>query len=51
MPPVPGFVVKLKMGEFGSVLLNGQRVLPKRLMDMEFNFRFPSIREALKDLL
>jgi uncharacterized protein (TIGR01777 family) len=51
MPPVPGFVVKLKMGEFGSVLLNGQRVLPGRLMEMGFNFRFPSIREAFEDLL
>jgi uncharacterized protein (TIGR01777 family) len=51
MPAVPAFVIKLKMGEVGSVLLNGQKVLPKRLLDMGFNFRFPFIREALKDLL
>ncbi len=51
MPAVPAFVIKLKMGEVGSVLLNGQKVLPQRLLDMGFDFRFPGIREALKDLL
>jgi uncharacterized protein len=51
MPAVPGFLIKLKMGEVGSVLLNGQKVLPKRLLDMGFDFRFPGIREALKDIL
>ena len=51
MPAVPGFVIKLKMGEFGSVLLNGQKVLPKRLLDMGFSFQFSNIDEALGDLL
>jgi uncharacterized protein (TIGR01777 family) len=51
MPAVPAFVIKLKMGELGSVLLNGQKVLPKRLLDMGFDFRFPVVREALKDIL
>lgn len=51
MPAVPGFVIKLKMGEFGSVLLNGQKVLPKRLLDMGFSFQFSNIDEALEDLL
>lgn len=51
MPAVPGFLVKLTLGEFGSVLLNGQKVLPKRLMDMGFGFQFSNIKEALEDLL
>ena len=51
MPAVPGFVVKLKMGEFGSVLLEGQKVLPERLMKLGFNFRYPNIQDALKDLV
>ena len=51
MPAVPGFLIKLMVGEFGSVLLNGQKVLPKRLMDMGFRFRFPNIQETLEDLL
>jgi len=51
MPAVPGFMLRLIMGEFGSVLLEGQKVLPSRLLDMGFRFKFPEIKEALQDLL
>ena len=51
MPPVPGFFIRLAMGEFGSVLLNGQKVMPKRLVDMGFAFQFSNIKQALEDLL
>ena len=49
--PSPGFAVRMLLGEFGSVLLEGQRVLPRVLMDAGFEFRFPFAREALADLL
>lgn len=48
---VPACVLKLMLGEFGSVLLEGQRVYPKRLLDMGFSFRFPTIEAALDDLM
>lgn len=51
MPAVPGFVLKMMMGEFGSVLLKGQKVLPKKLMEAGFQFQYPQIREALEDLV
>jgi len=51
MPAVPGFVMSLVLGEFGSVLLKGQRVVPKKLLDAGFRFSFPDLRSALKDLL
>ncbi|MBW1903364.1 MAG: DUF1731 domain-containing protein, partial [Deltaproteobacteria bacterium] len=51
MPSVPGFVIKLVKGEFGAVLLKGQRVFPKRLSEAGFRFRFPQISDALQDLL
>jgi len=51
MPAVPGFVVKMVMGEFASVFLEGQNVLPKKLLDMGFRFRFTDIGEAFQDLL
>jgi uncharacterized protein (TIGR01777 family) len=51
MPAVPGFVMSLILGEFGSVLLKGQRVVPKKLLDAGFRFAFPELRSALKDLL
>jgi NAD dependent epimerase/dehydratase family enzyme len=51
MPPVPGFMIRLLMGEFGSVLLEGQRVIPRELLGKGFQFQFPNLREALGDLL
>ncbi|MBU2498861.1 MAG: TIGR01777 family oxidoreductase [Proteobacteria bacterium] len=51
MPAVPGFLIKLILGEFGSVFLKGQKVLPKRLLDAGFSFRFPMIEGALQNLL
>jgi hypothetical protein len=39
------------LGEFGSVLLKGQRVLPKRLLEEGYRFQFPDLKGALKDLL
>jgi uncharacterized protein (TIGR01777 family) len=51
MPAVPGFMVKIMMGEFGSVLLEGQKVMPKRLLALGYPFHFPNIEGALHDLL
>lgn len=51
MPSVPGFLLRLILGEFGSVLLKGQKVLPRRLLEEGYRFRFPDLRGALKDLL
>jgi uncharacterized protein (TIGR01777 family) len=51
LPAVPGFVLKMIKGEFGTLLLNGQRVIPKRLIDVGFRFQFPSIQDALNDLV
>jgi uncharacterized protein (TIGR01777 family) len=48
---VPAFVLKLMLGEFGTVLLDGQRVYPQRLLEMGFSFRFPTIEDALDDLM
>ncbi|MGD9157748.1 MAG: TIGR01777 family oxidoreductase [Desulfobacteraceae bacterium] len=51
MPPVPGFMMKIIMGEFADVLLKGQRVIPKKLMDAGFSFEFPEIKSALEDII
>ena len=51
LPAVPGFILKIIMGEFGDVLLKGQKVLPRKLLSLGFPFRFPFIREAFNDLL
>jgi uncharacterized protein len=49
--PAPGFMIELVMGEFGSVILKGQRVIPKRLLDLGFAFKYPDVGAALKEAL
>lgn len=49
--PAPGFMIKLMLGEFGSVLLEGQRVIPKRLLDAGYPFQFAGIDKALKNII
>ncbi|MHB8204061.1 MAG: TIGR01777 family oxidoreductase [Desulfomonilaceae bacterium] len=49
--PAPGFIVNLAMGEFGSVILKGQRVVPGKLQKHGFSFIFPDIKSALSNLL
>jgi uncharacterized protein len=50
--PVPGFVLDLKFGsEFGKVLRGGQRVMPRRALDLGYRFRYPEIDGAMKNLL
>ena len=49
--PLPAFAMKLAFGEVASVLLEGQRALPGRLLDLGFTFRFPDAEAALRDLL
>jgi uncharacterized protein len=50
--PVPGLVLDLKFGrEFGQVLRGGQRVVPRRALDLGYRFRHPELDEALEDLL
>ena len=49
--PAPGFIVSLAMGEFGSVILKGQKVVPRKLQNHGFSFNFPNVKSALLDLL
>jgi uncharacterized protein (TIGR01777 family) len=50
--PVPGFVLDLKFGgEFGRVLRGGQRVVPKRALELGYEFKHPQLDGALKNLL
>ena len=49
--PVPGFAMRTAFGEVADVVLKGQRAVPKRLLDLGFDFRFPNAEAALHDLL
>ena len=49
--PTPGFALRLPLGEKATIVLDGQRPIPKRLLDMGFKFQFPEAEPALRDLL
>lgn len=49
--PAPSFMIKAALGEFSAYVLNGQRVIPKALLDKGFHFNFATIDKALEDLL
>lgn len=47
----PSFALKLAMGERACLLLEGQRVIPKRLESSGFQFAHPRLDGSLQDLL
>jgi NAD dependent epimerase/dehydratase family enzyme len=49
--PVPAAALKIMVGEFASVLLEGQRAVPKKLLDSGFRFRFGDVDSALRDVV
>lgn len=49
--PVPAFVWDFVFGpERASMILSGQRVVPKRTLESGFKYRFPTIKEACNEL-
>ncbi len=49
-PAVPAPVMKLLFGEMSSVLLEGSRVSPEKIITAGYEFRFPELENALADL-
>jgi len=50
LAPAPGFALRLVLGEMADMMLNGQRAVPQRLLEMGYTFRFPKALEALRNL-
>jgi uncharacterized protein (TIGR01777 family) len=48
---VPAFVVRALLGEMSQLLIDGQRVVPRRALASGFVFRHPDLREALDHLI
>ena len=46
--PVPGFALRLALGEMAEMLLTGQRVMPAAAQKLGFQFRYPNLEEALQ---
>ncbi len=49
--PVPGFAVRALYGEMASVITAGQRAVPARLLELGFEFAYPELEPALRDVL
>lgn len=48
--PVPSFLLKSVLGEMSILVLEGQKVLPTKLIQEEFTFSFPTLKGALEEI-
>ena len=48
---IPSFLIELLLGEFSEVFLKGQKVVPQKLLQNGYIFKFPEIKECIKDNL
>lgn len=49
--PAPALFMKTVLGEFSSVLLGSQKAAPERLLQSGFQFRYPTLDQALTAIL
>jgi uncharacterized protein (TIGR01777 family) len=50
--PMPAFVLKLMLGEMAEeLLLSGQRVIPKKMLDAGYVFQYAELENALRDVV
>ncbi len=49
--PAPGFALKLLIGEVATIVMDGQNVLPKKLEELGFSFKFTDLERALQDII
>jgi hypothetical protein len=51
IPNVPAIFLKIAVGEMSKIALEGNRVSSQKIRLAGFNFKFPDLKSALKDLL
>ena len=49
--PVPEFALELLLGEGAMVVLEGQKVLPKKAQALGFQFQYPDLKPALREII
>ncbi|WP_088226180.1 TIGR01777 family oxidoreductase [Desulfosporosinus sp. FKB] len=47
--PMSELLLRIALGEMADMLLHGQRVIPKRLLNAGFEFKYPKLRSALEN--
>lgn len=49
--PVPGFALRIALGEMGAMLMESKRVVPATLRERGFEWRFADLEQALRDVI
>ncbi|MBT2681517.1 TIGR01777 family oxidoreductase [Bacillus sp. ISL-35] len=49
--PVPSFALKIAMGDMSMLVLEGQKVVPAKLLTSGFNFKYTDLEKALREIL
>ncbi len=47
----PDGLLRLLVGEVASVITTGQRVLPRKALELGYQFKYPHLAEALRDIV
>jgi uncharacterized protein len=50
LPPIPGFALKIALGEMANTVLMSSRISNQKLIDAGFEFKFDNLKDAIKDL-
>ena len=48
--PAPAFALRLALGDLSHLMLDSQKVLPKRLVETGFSYRFASVTSAMEEV-
>lgn len=48
--PVPGFALRIAIGEFAEYVLTGQRAVPARALALGYHFRYPELDMAFRGI-
>lgn len=49
--PVPAFAIEALLGDGAIVVLEGQEVLPKRTQSAGFQYQYPTVKQALEEVV
>lgn len=51
LPRIPGFLLKLGMGEMSAMLLNGNKVSNEKIKNCGFELKYPNLNQAFEQIL
>jgi uncharacterized protein (TIGR01777 family) len=51
LPPIPGFILKIILGEMAEIVLKGSRISSQKIQDAGFSFQYKTLEDALRNTL